>query len=354
MNSVNSPVLNRLILLVLCLNLICLGLLVFRAFQKPSLVSQPASATESERVVVAESPHPTAPLPNPAARPARWIGTPRSIVPAEPPVLAAGEPTAAEEPALLAPALSAPAVPLVNVGSTRGAEAPQVAGRTSDRPGLTGRVTLVGVPQPEVRIPMDPTCGRLRPGPVTTRHFVVSADGGLANVLVWIRNNLRASPRVEPPLLDQVGCMFEPYVLGVVANQGIRVRNSDPVLHNLHFTPRKNHELNFAQTRRGQIDEISFSRPELFVRIKCDVHPWMFAYVNVMEHPYFSITDTNGFYRIPSGIPAGHYVVGATHLKAGEQTREIDLRPGEPHILDFELAVPDNLQAQNRKNPSHE
>jgi len=195
---------------------------------------------------------------------------------------------------------------------------------------------------------MDPTCGRLRPGPVTTRHFVVSADGGLANVLVWLRNALRASPRVEPPLLDQVGCMFEPYVLGVVANQGIRVRNSDPVLHNLHFTPRKNHELNFAQTQRGQIKEIAFTRPELFVRIRCDVHPWMFAYVNVMEHPYFAITDTNGFYRIPAGFPAGHYGVGARHLKAGEDAREIDLRPGEPHTLDFELAVPDNLQAQNR------
>ena len=348
MNSTDSPVLNRLILLVLCLNLVCLSLLVFRAFQKPALVAEPASAAMTEPAAPVESAHVSGIFRGPSAPVPRRVGTasaPRMIVPAARPNPITAEPTPAQEPVLAAPGTPLPP-PLVNLGSTRGEGGVATVDRANNLPGLAGKVTLIGVPKPEIRIPLDPTCGKLRPGPVTTRHFVVSPDGGLANVLVWFRNGPRRSPVMEPPLLDQAGCMFEPYVLGVVVNQKLRVRNSDPVLHNVHFTPRKSHELNFAQTQADQINEVSFSRSELFVRVKCDVHPWMFAYVSVLEHPYFAITDTNGFFRIPSGFAPGHYVVAASHLKAGEQTREVDLRPGEQQSLDFELAVPDNLQAR--------
>src|SRR5881296_943337 len=113
MNSANSSVLNRLILLVLCLNLICLALLVFRAYQKPALVSEPASVKAPEGVV--EGSHSTAPALNPTAPAPRRTGAPngpRSIAPAEPGGPAAGQPTAAEEPALLAPAPSTPPAPL--------------------------------------------------------------------------------------------------------------------------------------------------------------------------------------------------------------------------------------------------
>jgi len=102
--------------------------------------------------------------------------------------------------------------------------------------------------------------------------------------------------------------------LGVVVNQKLRIRNSDATLHNVHATPKVNREFNFAQAVKGRVDEKSFDQPEILVRMKCDVHPWMFSYVGVVEHPYFAVTDKDGNFKI-SGVPDGQYTVVAYHLK---------------------------------------
>jgi hypothetical protein len=188
-------------------------------------------------------------------------------------------------------------------------------------------------------------CAQAAGRPLTTRHYVVGPDNGLADVLVWLKNAPPA-PAIQPsPVLNTVGCMFQPYVMGVVTGQKFTVRNLDSMLHNIHATPKKNPEFNFAQPARGTSTSRSFGTAELFIRIKCDVHPWETAYVNVLEHPYFSITDTNGNFVIPSGFPPGRYVVGAKHLKAGELEQEIDLRDGEVRQLQFEL-VPPKIQVK--------
>jgi len=205
---------------------------------------------------------------------------------------------------------------------------------------VLGYATLTGTPKPEIPIEMGQNCGSLNAGDPTTRHFVVGGNSGLANVLVYIRNTnlvgLNAAP-AGPPLLDQIGCMYEPYVMGVLVGQKFTIRNSDPVLHNVHATPKLNREFNLGQPLQGQTTERSFDTPELFIRIKCDVHPWMFAYVNVMPHPFFAITDTNGFFRLPAGLPAGNYQVSAAHLKAGEFTQEIMLQEGGQKTLSFQF-----------------
>ena len=352
MNSANAPLLTRLILLVLVLNLICVALLVFRAYQRPIPVAQgpdpaaPAAAAVQEAVEVS-APAPRAPRPSTGDNLPHATVRPVVVTQAQrPPVTTVPD---ASDPVLPLPAPT-PTAPLVNLGATRegGAPLPQTGATTGDGPDLSGRVTLLGVPNPELRIDFGPACGRLRTGPATTRHFVVGPEGGLANVLVWLKNAHPSPPLVQPPELNQAGCMFEPYVLAVVAGQKFRVRNSDPTLHNLHFTPAKNHEINLGQTFQGQVNELAFRSPELSVRLKCDVHPWMFSYVHVLEHPYFAITDTNGFYRLPAGFPAGRYLVAARHLKAGEVAQQIDLPAGEQRILNFELAVANKLEARSR------
>jgi len=180
---------------------------------------------------------------------------------------------------------------------------------------VTGKVTLKGTPKPEVNIELGPQCGKFSK-PATTRHYVVGKDGGLANVFVYVKDAKAAPITGDGPLLDQVGCMYTPYVFGVGVNQKFKVKNSDPEMHNVHATPKSpaNKEFNFAQMAGSAIAEKSFPAAEVAVRIKCDVHPWMFSYAGVFEHPYFAVTDADGNFKI-SGLPDGDYSIVAFHLK---------------------------------------
>jgi hypothetical protein len=345
----NTVLLNKLTLLVLSLILVCLVMLVIRAYQKPLPASEPLAMAEAEPASVEEtSANPTA-IPVRPLQPPRRPATTNTVRAASPvrapspvPASAPTGPASPPEPVLLDTTPQIVPVP-AGVAVVPGINATDGAGT---RAVLFGVVTLTGKPKPEIPIDMGPACGALNPRKVTTRHFVVSPSGGLADVLVYLKNVAPAPALSGPPLLDQVGCMFEPYVLGVVAGQRFRIRNSDPTLHNVHATPKLNQEFNLGQPGRGQINDRSFSNPELFIRLKCDVHPWMFAYVNVVSHPFFAITDTNGFFRLPSGFPAGTYTVSAIHLKAGELTQEVTLGEGEQRAMNFQFAVPPAAQSQ--------
>jgi hypothetical protein len=206
---------------------------------------------------------------------------------------------------------------------------------------ITGKITLKGTPKPELDIPLSPSCGKINPNKVTTRHYVVAKDGGLANVFVYLKDAKPAPPTAGSPLLDQIGCMYEPYVLGVVTKQPFKVKNSDPELHNVHATPKINKEFNFGQPLKDQVNEKSFDQAEVLIRIKCDVHPWMFAYIGVVEHPYFAITDKEGNFKI-SGVPDGKYTVVAYHLKThganAGVTQAVDVKGSVKQ--DFTVEVP--------------
>jgi plastocyanin len=224
-----------------------------------------------------------------------------------------------------------PAPAAVAGGSTHGVAA-----------SISGRVLLRGNAPAETRIQLDAMCGRLHPAPMFTRHFVVDRAGGLANVFVYIKEG---APTDEgdlsgTPLLDNVNCVFEPYVLGVRAGQPLKFRNSDAVLHNVHMIPAagsRNREINMGLPVRGATTSRTLEAPEMFVKVKCDVHPWMFAYIGVMAHRWFAVTDRSGGFALPPGLPAGRYTIAAVHQKAGEQTREIVLEARtEPVTFTFE------------------
>lgn len=205
---------------------------------------------------------------------------------------------------------------------------------------ISGKVKLQGTPKPEIPIQLDPTCGKLHSSPITTRHYVVGKDNGLANVFVYVKEGAAKTPAPsQPVVLDQNGCMYHPYVFGAVVGQKIIIRNSDPLLHNVHGTPKVNKEFNFAQPVKGQENAVTFDKPEVFVRIKCDVHSWMFTYAGVCEHPYFAVTDKDGNFTIKN-LPPGKYTLEAIHLKAGAKTQPITVSAGEAAPVNFELSVP--------------
>lgn len=188
---------------------------------------------------------------------------------------------------------------------------------TAQAADITGKIVLKGTPPPEKPLPLDPACGKLWPNEKPkTRFYVTGADAGLGDVFVYIKNFTgKAEASSKPALLDQKGCEYVPYVLGLQTGQKLLVRNSDPVLHNVHATPKVNKEFNLAQMAGGKDIERSFDQPEVLVRFKCDVHPWMFAYVGVLPHPYHAVTDKDGKFKI-EGVPAGKYTLVAFHRKA--------------------------------------
>jgi plastocyanin len=211
---------------------------------------------------------------------------------------------------------------------------------------IAGKIILQGTPPAEVTIPMrtDPQCARMHTDKVTTKHFILGPDGGLADVFVYIKEGLgdqKYPPPAEPVVLDQAGCFYTPYVFGVQTGQKIVIKNSDPTLHNVHIRtdPKtKNKGSNRVQAPKGPDIIETFNNPEVFVRFSCDVHPWMFAWAAVVDHPFFAVTSEDGSFRIPN-VPPGKYVIEATHRKAGTLTREITVADKDQQ-LNFEMKAP--------------
>jgi hypothetical protein len=189
---------------------------------------------------------------------------------------------------------------------------------------VTGKVTLKGTPPPEKAITFDDRCGPMNPAVKTTRHYVVGKDGGLANVFVYISKGMEGKKFPVPSAaveINQEGCNYHPYVSGVMVGQTLKIKNSDAILHNVHALPKidGNTEFNFAQPEPGMVNDDTWTKKvtskEVMLKLKCDVHPWMFAYVGVMDHPFFAVTDGDGNFKIPN-VPAGEHTLTAYHLKA--------------------------------------
>ena len=174
-------------------------------------------------------------------------------------------------------------------------------------------------------------CARLQASPVLDETVIVGPQGTLKNVLVWVKSGLRKwrfpTPD-EPVFLDQRGCMFDPHVVAVQVGQDVLIRNSDPCAHNVHAVPTRNQPFNFTQGQAGAEDVRTFSRPELMAYIKCDIHGWMSAYVNVMPHPFFAVTQEDGVFLLPK-LPPGDYMLEAQHEFLGKRTVEITVVDGE-------------------------
>ena len=116
----------------------------------------------------------------------------------------------------------------------------------------------------------------------------------------------------EPIILDQVGCMYAPHVVGIQTNQTLEVRNSDPTMHNVHRVARANGGVNNIQMAGAKPFLHKFTKVEDRMRYKCDIHPWMMSFVFVKDHPFFAVTDENGKFTI-AGLPAGDYDIKAWH-----------------------------------------
>ena len=132
--------------------------------------------------------------------------------------------------------------------------------------------------------------------------------------------------------------MYDPRVAGAVVGQPVLFKNSDGILHNVHGLPKENREFNIGMPPTLKEKEQTFNKPEPLFPVKCDVHPWMQAYVAVMTHPYFTTTDANGNFTI-DGVPAGTYEVEVWHERLGTQSMSVTVGDGAAEA-NFSMSPP--------------
>lgn len=204
---------------------------------------------------------------------------------------------------------------------------------------ISGRVSLEGTPPEERELPLDPNCKEScklhhGEGPRFTRVYVTK-DGGLGDVVVSVVG-IPPQPIRDGTgslVIDQRGCEYIPYISACQVGQTIQVLNSDNLLHNVHTLPKVsgNREVNKSQAANAAPLEFVYHKPEEFLQFKCDVHPWMFAYVSILEHPFFDVTAEDGSFSI-KGLPDGVYQVKFTHRRAGEVTQEVEVKDGVGNV----------------------
>ena len=204
---------------------------------------------------------------------------------------------------------------------------------------VSGSVQFAGEAPKLVPINMggDEECKATHDGPVYPETVMVNANGTLKNVFVVVTAGLEGKAFEVPSTpvhIDQQGCTYVPHVVGLQVGQPLEVTNSDPTLHNVHPLPRSNVEWNKSQAAgAGAIDE-TFAKPEFMIPVKCNIHPWMRAYVNVVEHPFFAVTDENGAFTI-DGLPPGTYTLTAVRENKGTQEFQFTVAAGESAAAEF-------------------
>ena len=191
---------------------------------------------------------------------------------------------------------------------------------------VTGKVTLEGQAPAMDNVDMSGVkdCAAKHADPVKDPTVVTDGKGGLANVIVSIKKEegqeLAGEAPKEAAVLDQKGCMYEPHALAMMTGQEFLVKNSDEFLHNVHSLAATNQAFNFAQPNKDDGKKVEPMKAPEYFRVKCDVHPWMSAYIGVFEHPYFAVSKEDGTFSLPKGLADGEYTVQFWHEKYASDT----------------------------------
>ena len=197
---------------------------------------------------------------------------------------------------------------------------------------VNGTVKFEGTAPKAAKIDMsqDPACKG------TNNVETIVADGGkLANVFVYVKDGLKgtyAAP-TDKVTIHQQDCRYHPHVLGAVVGQTVEVVNDDPTTHNIHPTPKDNREWNESQAPKAPPIDKSFAREEILLPVKCNQHPWMKMYINVVKSPYFAVTDKDGKYEIKN-LPPGEYTLAFVHEKLGTQEQKVTVAAKDTKTVD--------------------
>jgi plastocyanin len=202
---------------------------------------------------------------------------------------------------------------------------------------ITGKVIFEGEApkQPTLQMDADTYCKSNNAG--ATAETVVVNDGKVQNVIVYIKdgNGVKYTFDVstEEVTIDQKGCQYKPHVVSMMTKQKLKVLNSDDTNHNVHPLPKTNKEWNESQAPKGEPLIKDFARAEV-IPVKCNIHPWMKAYLGVFDHPFHAVSKADGTFEI-KGVPPGDYTVEAWHEKMTAQTQKVTVAAKESKSVDF-------------------
>lgn len=229
----------------------------------------------------------------------------------------------------------------------------QIYGTGSARSGGSGPIDPVTVATIKGRVLYTKGVPRLRKEQVAEKYcrdfygskgipkndLVVATDGGMKWAFVHVKEGVQGydmpAPPSTPVVLDQKGCRYEPHVFGIRVGQTLIFRNSDPIMHNIRTNPLNNAPDNVAQNQKGAEHPTRFRRPEVMLRIGCDVHGWMESFAGVLDHPFFAVTKADGSFEI-GGLPPGVYLVEAWHEQLGAIEMEVEVAANETKDVKFE------------------
>lgn len=229
-------------------------------------------------------------------------------------------------------------------GSTPPAPPPGAiaAGQSIGQAVLSGRVVFKGAApaRKPVRMAGEAACHKPGSPDALSEDLIVGNDGALRNVWVRVVSGLGQRTFAPPAAaveIDQSGCTFRPHVVAAQANQIVRFKNSDPVVHNVHAVAKENDAFNVSLSGQGRHAERFFGKPEA-VRIKCDLHAWMGGYVVVGDSPFQAVTGEDGSFTLP-GLPAGTYEIEAWQETLGTARQSVTLAEGERKEIAFTFPV---------------
>lgn len=180
---------------------------------------------------------------------------------------------------------------------------------------LRGHVHLIGVAPtlPPIALGASDGCGALRTTAPTERLLV--NEGRVANVLLRVKSGPPFAMEPVPTelvVLDQKGCVFEPHVVVVRVGQPLAVHNSDPLVHNVHVQSRRNENSNRTLGPGTTDHRLVFTTAESSIPVRCDIHPWMQAFVHVVDSPHFALTGNDGTFEL-RGLTPGEYEFELIH-----------------------------------------
>jgi plastocyanin len=200
---------------------------------------------------------------------------------------------------------------------------------------VSGKVTLSGLPPKLANLPVTrdiKICGTSKPD----ESLEVGQAGGVKNAVLWIVDGPKPAKADKIKVtLDQKQCEFTPHVLALPAGATLDIVNGDKVFHNVHARESERNAFNYAMPVPNHVIPKPLKQPGL-LRITCDVHPWMRAWVDVLPTSAFAVTDEAGSYKI-SNLPAGKYTVRLWHERLGEKDQQVEVKAGATATVDVQL-----------------